>query len=175
MWMKTKIKIPKYLKPDERESLALEILEKIVERTQKGIDKNGDKFPGYSSAYKNSLNFKIAGKTSKVDLSLSGDMLADLQLLNHKSGEIVIGYENGTESNARAEGNILGTYGQSSPIPRKQRDFLGIQDSELTKLLADYPQEDMRARKEKVQELSKIYDSADEISAKIFLEDMNED
>lgn len=172
MWMKTKIKIPKHLKPEEREALALEILEQIVNRTTNGLDKDGNKFPGYSSAYKKSLNFKIGGKSSKVDLTLSGDMLADMQLLNHKNGELVIGFERGSESNAKAEGNILGTYGQSSPIRGKQRDFLGIQEKELTKLLADYPIDDPAARKEKAQEVASVYGKAENISARIFLEDV---
>lgn len=175
MWMKTKIKIPKHLKPNEREALALEILEKIIDRTQKGKDKDGDKFPSYSKSYKNSLNFKIGGKSSKVDLSLSGDMLADMQLLNHKSGELIIGYENGSESNAKAEGNIRGTYGQKTPQKSKARDFLGIEDKDLARILADYPADDPLARKEKAQEVRDIYRSADDISAKIFIEALDED
>ncbi len=78
-----------------------------------------------------SLDFKNSGKSKHVDLQLSGDMLAALSLLSHKSGEITIGFENGTLENDKAEGNILGTYGQKSPIPGKKRDFLGIEPSKL--------------------------------------------
>lgn len=175
MWMKTKIKIPKHLKPDEREALALEILEQIVERTKNGKDKDGDRFPSYSKSYKNSLNFKIGGKSSKVDLTLSGDMLADMQLLSHKSGELVIGFENGTESNAKAEGNIRGTYGQKTPRSDRARDFLGIDDKSLSRILADYPADDIDAKKEKVEELRAIYGKADAISARVFIEEIDED
>lgn len=172
MWMKTKIKIPKKYSPDEREAIALELIEKIVERTQKGKDKNGDKFPAYSKSYKDSLNFKIAGKSSKVDLTLSGDMLADMQLLNHKSGEIVIGYENGTESNAKAEGNILGTYGKRVPNPSRAKDFLGIRKEELKDVLELYPVRDKEARRDRTQLIQEIVKGAEEITARIVIDDL---
>jgi len=63
-------------------------------------------------------------------------MLAALQLLDNGRGEIVIGYEAGTEENDRAEGNILGSYG-GSPNASKARDFLGIESKKLRELI-DY-------------------------------------
>lgn len=174
MWMKTTIKIPKKYKPEEREAIAIDVLEKIVERTQKGIDKNGDKFPNYSSSYKKSLNFKIGGKTSRVDLTLSGDMLADMQLLKHKSGEIVIGYENGTESNSKAEGNILGTYGSKIPDRKKARDFLGVREKELSEILDKYPVDDKEERKIRVDLVREIVKGADQISAGVIIDDLQD-
>lgn len=174
MWMKTKIKIPKKYNPEEREAIALDILEKIVERTQKGLDKDGQKFPNYSKSYKESLNFKIGGKSSKVDLTLSGDMLADMKLLSHKSGELTIGFENGTESNGKAEGNIKGTYGQRTPIMGKARDFLGVQKKELVEVLDLYPIKDKDARKERVGLIKEILAGADEISAKVIVDELED-
>lgn len=133
---KVKIEIPSDLPPAAREELADLVIEHIIDRTNRGIDKNGSKFPGYSKDYVKSLDFKIAGKSKgKVNLQLSGDMLAALDLLNHKKGAIVIGYEKGTEENDRAEGNILGSYGRS-PDPNKARDFLGIKERKLKELIA---------------------------------------
>jgi len=173
-WMKTKIVIPKSYGPDEREAIALELIEKIIERTQKGKDKNGDKFPAYSKSYKNSLNFKIGGKTSKVDLTLSGDMLADMQLLAHKSGEVVIGYENGTESNAKAEGNIKGTYGKKVPNPDRAKDFLGVQKKEVKEVLDLYPIKDIEARRDRTELIKEIVQGAEEISARIILDELKD-
>jgi len=85
-----------------------------------------------------SLDFKAAGKSRSVDLTLSGDMLAAIELLGHKKGQITVGYENGTDENARAEGNQLGTYGQKSPNPKKARAFLGIAKEDLEKILRSY-------------------------------------
>lgn len=133
---KVKIEIPSDLTPDARRELGDLIIEHIVDRTQRGLDKEGKKFPAYSSSYVKSLDFKIAGKSrSKVDLQLSGDMLAAIQLLREKKGEIVVGFERGAEENDRAEGNILGSYGKS-PNPSKARDFLGIERSKLKELIA---------------------------------------
>ncbi len=173
--MKTKISIPKGLGPKEREAIAYEVIEAIIERTQKGKDKNGDRFNSYSKSYKESLNFKIGGKTNKVDLTLSGDMLADLQLLKHKNGEIVIGYENGTESNAKAEGNIRGTYGQKTPDERKAKDFLGIQKKELSQILELYPADDRKSRIARAGEIAELMSGADTINGRIILEELDDE
>ena len=135
---KIAIEIPeKYkLKPAQRVELADLIIEHIYDRSNRGLDKNGKPFPGYSKEYIDSLDFKIGGKSkNKVNLQLSGDMLAAITLLNHKKDRLVIGFEAGTEENAKAEGNILGTYGQDAPIRGKKRDFLGLKAAKLRELL----------------------------------------
>lgn len=112
------------------------MIEHIYDRTNRGLDKKGNPFPGYSKDYIKSLDFKNAGKSKgRVDLQLSGDMLAAMKLINHKNGKLTIGFERGSEENAKAEGNILGTYGQQSPIKGKKRDFLGIEDKKLRELI----------------------------------------
>lgn len=129
------MEIPTDLKPDQRQQLADLVVEHIVERTQRGKDKNGDPFPRYSKSYIKSLDFANAGKSkNRVDLTLSGDMLAALKLLRHRNGEIVIGFDSGTVENDKAEGNILGSYGKE-PNPSKARDFLGIQPAKLRELI----------------------------------------
>lgn len=132
---KVEIAIPEDLKPDQRKELADLVIEHIVDRTQSGKDKDGKRFPRYSKAYIKSLDFQNAGKSkSKVDLQLSGDMLAAITLLNEKRGLLKIGFERGAEENDRAEGNILGSYG-GDPNPSKARNFLGIQPSKLRELI----------------------------------------
>lgn len=140
---KIEIKIPNDLPPADRKKLGEDIIEFIVDRTQKGIDKDGRPFKKYSKAYINSLDFKIAGKSKgKVDLQLSGDMLAALSVLDYsKEGKVVLGFKKGSEENAKADGNIRGTYGQSTPNPGKARDFLGINRRDLATIMAVYVQE----------------------------------
>lgn len=133
-WQRFNVDIPKDLKPDERKQLADLIIEHIFERTSNGVDKNGKKFPAYSKEYMQSLDFKVAHKSKQVNLQLSGDMLAAVELLNHSSGKLTIGFKNGTPENDKAEGNILGTYGQSSSTGKK-RDFLGIESKKLQELI----------------------------------------
>jgi hypothetical protein len=135
-WQKIKIDLSGYgLSPDQKDEVADLIIERIVNRTDQGKDKDGRKFAGYSKSYKESLDFKVAGKTNKVDLQLSGDMLAALSVLDQTSRSVVIGFERGSEENAKADGNIRGTYGKPTPDPKKARDFLGITDRELSKII----------------------------------------
>ena len=135
-WQKIKIDLSGYgLSPDQKDEVADLIIERIVNRTDQGKDKDGRKFPGYSKSYKESLDFKVAGKTNKVDLQLSGDMLAALSVLDKTSRSVTIGFERGSEENAKADGNIRGTYGKPTPNPDKARDFLGISDRELSKII----------------------------------------
>lgn len=134
---KVRIKIPSSLDADAREQLSDDIIETIRRRTERGLDVNNKKFPGYSASYMKSLDFKIAGKGKKVDLTLSGDMLASMDIISHRKGEIVIGFESGTDENARAEGNILGSYG-GDPNPKRARNFLGIAPGDLARILKHY-------------------------------------
>jgi hypothetical protein len=141
-WQRIKLDVPKWLSDDQKEQLADDVIEHIRRRTEKGLDKRNRQFPGYSDEYVKSLDFKNGGKRKgRVDLQLSGDMLADLQLVKMQKNAIVIGFTPGSEENARAEGNILGTYGQDKPIPGKKRDFLGISQSELNDILSNYDPE----------------------------------
>lgn len=132
---KVKIEIPEHLKPSQRKELADLIIEHIVDRTQRGLDKDGRKFGPYSKAYTESLDFKNAGKRKgKVDLTLSGDMLAALSLLNEKKGALTVGYERGAEENGRVEGLRTGDYGGNrGPV----RDFLGLKRSKIKELVKE--------------------------------------
>lgn len=136
-WQRIKVDLSGYdLTSDQKSEVADLIIERIVDRTQNGRDKDGQRFAGYSKSYKDSLDFKIAGKSpSKVDLQLSGDMLAAIKVLDQTRRSVTIGFEQGSEENAKADGNIRGTYGKSKPIPGKARDFLGISDRELERII----------------------------------------
>ena len=135
-WQRIEIELPEKLPPRQRDRLADLIIDHIIRRTEKGIDKDGSRFPGYSKGYVESLDFKIAGKSkSKIDLTLSGDMLASMELLKDTERKLTIGFERGSEENARADGNIRGTYGQSSENRKKARDFLGLEPGALDKLV----------------------------------------
>jgi hypothetical protein len=138
-WQRTRVEIPPDYSPQEREEIAFEILEYIRNRTAEGKAIGGRKrFPPYSKAYQESLEFKIAGKGTTPDLKLSGDMLDAMDLLSHSKGSLLLGFENGSEENGRAEGNQLGTYGQKSPNSKKARPFLGVTETELKRIIAEY-------------------------------------
>ncbi len=134
-WQRVRVNLPEQLTPDQQAAAADLIVERIVERTNQGKDKNGRPFAKYSEAYKHSLDFKIAGKSDHVDLQLSGDMLAALAPLKSTKKWIEVGFERDSEENAKADGNIRGTYGKDTPNPKKARDFLGITEKELMKII----------------------------------------
>jgi hypothetical protein len=162
---KLTIQIPKAYSKSERELIGLDIIDKIVSRTQSGIDKNGSRFLGYSKSYIDSLDFKVSGKSrGSVNLTLSGDMLASLKVLNDKkAGSITIGFDKGSEENARADGNIRGTYGSSRASASKARDFLGIQSKDLKEILSNFQPGDTDT-----SEISKlIREIADQIAGDI--------
>lgn len=136
-WIREKIKLPKTFKPKDRVKIAEVIIDHIINRSVAGLDKNNKKFPGYSKEY---AEKKGVGQ-GDVDLILSGEMLESIQLLSHKSGEVVIGFDKSDEElNGKAEGNILGSYGRE-PNKKKARDFLGMPDDELDILFGAFEEE----------------------------------
>lgn len=170
-WQRFKVKVPKGLSPIQREALAQEVIDFVIKRSKDGKDKNGNSFPSpankYSKTYEGSLDFKIAGKKKgQVDLTLSGEMLQSLSLISHKAGEVLIGYDkSNAELNAKVEGNVLGTYGQSSPIKGKARDFMGIAKKDLESIL------DKVASKDDAQDLLKERQAAGELASGIEFEE----
>jgi hypothetical protein len=135
-WQRFRVTVPDDFSPDMREALGREVTEFIRKRSEGGKDKDNKKFPKYSKEYTQSLDFDNAGKSkNKVDLTLSGDMLIALDVLSHRRGSVLIGYEKGTEENAKADGNVTGSYGQPTGNPDKARDFMGIKQSDLDKLI----------------------------------------
>ena len=138
---KVRIEIPSGFAPDIREDIAREIIHFIRERTateQTGFNpKTGRNYSLRSKEYTEAYATKKGVGTADVDLLLSGDMLDAIELLRHDGKTITIGFTD-PEQNGKAEGNQKGTYGQSKPIPGKARPFLGIQKSDLDKILSKY-------------------------------------
>lgn len=135
VWQKTRINIPEDLGPDERQNLALEIIEFIKTRSQNGVGvrKRGRGFENFSLPAYSKEYAERKGQTN-VDLTLSTEMLESIELLSHSKGSILIGFQNGTDVNAKAEGNQTGSYGRA-PNRRKARPFLGITRSDLLDLI----------------------------------------
>lgn len=133
-WQRVKLEIPKKLAPADREQVAFEIIDFIIDRSKQGKNKNGRPFPRYTKEY---AKAKGVGR-GDVDLTLEDEMLEAMDLISHKSGELLIGYERGSDENAKADGNIRGTYGKPSPIPGKARDFLGITKTQLQRIVREY-------------------------------------
>lgn len=129
-WQKKRLEVPEDYTPADRERLAREVIDFIRERTteqNRGV-KNGRnfKFPAYSESYIKSSAFQKAGKSKgRVDLKLTGEMLDSIKLISHKKGSVLIGFENGSFANDKAEGNA------------KKRPFLDITQRDLDKIIKD--------------------------------------
>lgn len=138
-WQRTRITIPKGLTPKEREALADEVIEFIQERSEGGVGirKQGKgfankPFPNYEEKYAKRKGVSV----SDVDLTLSGEMLGSIELISHKNGQLLIGFDKGDKKlNGKAEGNITGIYGKSKK--KKPRNFLGITRRDLLQLLPE--------------------------------------
>lgn len=117
-----------------RQQLVLDIVDKIVARTEKGKDINGSSFVPYSKAYKKSLDFNAFNKTSKVNLRLTGDMLNSIDAIQTSPTEIEIGFID-EDSKLKASGHIKG----SGKLPI--RDFFGLTDKEIRELKREYEQD----------------------------------
>jgi len=137
-WQKIRIEIPEGYTKAEREQIGQDMLVMIKDRSAlgTGVKRSGNKvktydFPEYSEEYR-----KKKG-SSRVDLVLDDNMLDAAQVLSTTPKSILLGYENGSKENAKAEGNQIGSYGRS-PNPKKARRFLDITDEEKEAILAGY-------------------------------------
>lgn len=134
--IQTTIAIPINFSKDQIDLVARAIIDKIQSNTKDGISRYGTKFPKYSKEYKESLDFKNAGKTSSVDLELTGDMMASLEVISSKPGQITIGYKASHPDADKVEGNQIGSYGQPDPNPAKARPFIGLPQDDIDLIIA---------------------------------------
>jgi hypothetical protein len=108
-------------------------LDKMQERLDSGRGVDG-KLATYSKEYKESDSFKIFGKTSTVNMQLTGDMLAAVKELESSSGKIKIGIDDSLEA-AKAYGHITGMKGHptlAGKVP--ERNWFGWTDKELKQI-----------------------------------------
>jgi hypothetical protein len=114
-----------------RRELAERVISKIIERTENGIDKNNKQWPELSAKYK---EFKQAATgNNTANLRFTGELHGDLEYKPSKSSasKLVVGYKEGTISNAKAKGHITGDIGV-------KRDFLGLPQQELDSMFDTY-------------------------------------
>ncbi len=138
-WQRVRIPIPPGYKPDDRREIADAIVEMIRDRTALGVGvkKRGGSFQNYDFPEYTPEYIKFKG-SKKVDLRLSDEMMDELGVISVSTDSVLVGFEAGTDVNAKAEGNQIGSYGRD-PNPRKARRFLGITKEELDAILAPYP------------------------------------
>lgn len=121
--------------PAFRSTFGKMVIDRIIERTLSGIDKNSVKFASYSRSYINSDIFKIYQKSpGEVNLELTGEMLSSLTDANSSRSVITVELV-GSENKAKAAGHKYGIRKRGGG--RVIRDFLGLPDSDVTELMRD--------------------------------------
>ena len=133
-----KLRVPEYFDAEQRADVAERVMEFIIDRSKKGYNVHGRDWSGKAGEYTEEYaKRKGVSEGGPVDLSLSHDMLDNMRYFSTLSprGQVTIGYQKGTRLERKAEGNILGTYGQQSPIAGKARPFLDILQKDLQKII----------------------------------------
>lgn len=129
---------------DERslkEAIGQAIIDKIVERTGDGIGVNGKRLKSpYSKEYSHSLEFKAAGKKpNKVNMELTGDMLASLDVLALDGSKIIVEVGD-PDQIPKAYNHIVG-----DTVPK--RNWFGITKAEISAIIEDFrPDIEMAAK-----------------------------
>lgn len=119
-------------------SIGQEIIDYMRDRTSKGKDYNGEAFAKYSESYKKSDEYEAYGKSSKVNMSLTGDMLASIDL--ETSGNLMTFVFDDAEDEAKAFGHMSGMEGHKHLDGKTpKRLFFGISQDEInTKILPKF-------------------------------------
>lgn len=133
--------------PEVKDAIAQALIDRIVQRTESGKDVEGNKFDSYSKEYKDSTAFKAFGKTNKVNLTQTGDMLGLLNVIEDKGNSIKIGWDDTTE-NAKA-------YNHQTGDTVKKRQFFGITAEEIKTISAEF-KPDLKKSKNDEAILSKL-------------------
>lgn len=107
--------------------IANDIIDAIKKNTSSGKDKNGKSFKKYSDSYKKSLQFKAFGKSSNVNMKLSGDMIELMEPIKITENTITIGWTD-EQQKLKAENHIHG-------VTLPERDFLGLPEDILEKII----------------------------------------
>ena len=124
-----------------RQRIAQRVIDYMKERTQEAnVDVNGRAFAPYSKAYTESTVFKLLkGNSKDVNMTLTANMLADVDVLSESSRSITVGFRDPTE--------ILKAYNHNvgDTVPRRQ--FFGVTKKELSDLVQSDFAEDIQRLK----------------------------
>lgn len=129
----------------EDEQLVLKIGQKIIdyieERVDDGLGYGRTKLKSpYSDAYANSLNFKAAGKSqSDVNMKLSGDMMASIDIIEVNGSKITIGIDD-PDQVPKAFNHQTG-----DTVPK--RPFFGVTNDELKQYVLSEFKDEIRAKR----------------------------
>lgn len=127
-------------RPDLVTLIGQELIDIMVKRTTSGKDINYSAMAPYSSSYVASDEFKAHGKSRKVNMKLTGEMLADINLINEDPAALKIGFGDTLQSR-KAHGHITGMR-DNDQIPSKHKPaprlFFGVSSEDISKITQKY-------------------------------------
>lgn len=117
--------------PQLREQIGQAIIEKIIKRTESGVDVKGKPFAKYSPNYIKSAPFKAFDKSKgEVNLELSGDMLGLMDIVGESRNSVTIGWGD--------EDQIPKAFNHITGDTVKKRDFFGLTKEDLDSLKSEF-------------------------------------
>lgn len=146
------VSIPAHMDLRQRRLIGEDILAFIRSRTSKGLDIYGRPFIPYSKVYKDSLDFRNAGKTEKVNLTLTGEMVNLLMVLSTGAGWIKIGFDDRQENDKASYNRQHG------------RNFMGITEKDVNNIVKRY--DGINSRDAVISEVSRA--AGEEIARALF-------
>lgn len=123
-----------------RMAIAQKVIDYIVKRTQEGKDISGKNLAKYHPDYVASAEFELAGKSkNEVNMTLTGNMLAQLDVLSDSPNTIRIGWEDNEE--------ILKAYNHNTGDTVTKREFFGITNKEAKEVILEEFESDIASLK----------------------------
>lgn len=129
-------------------------LDKMQKRLDSGRGVDG-KLTAYSKTYKDSASFKIFGKSSTVNMQLTGDMLAAINEMDSAPSKLKIGIDDTLEA-AKAYGHMTGMKGHPTleGITPK-REWFGWTDKELQAIAKEIKPQ-VRSRSDEISDAAAL-------------------
>lgn len=119
-------------------SIGADLVERIVDITESGRSPKGASFKKYDEDYIESEEFKAAGKSSsEVNLTLYGDMLAQLEPIRVEGGRVILGW-NDTTQQKKAYAHMTGFKGHPTIKNGPRREFLAVTQGMLDDIRERY-------------------------------------
>ena len=120
--------------PDLKLEIGQAIIDKIIERTEDGQDISENDFKKYSKEYVESDEFKDFGKSkNEINMTLTGRMLDDIDIISESRNTIKIGFEDETET--------LKAFNHNTGDTVKKRKFFGIRSEDLKEIGCEFRDE----------------------------------